>query len=298
MVKSKYSPNVLTRRVRPLIVFLCTPRCGTQWFAQNLSDVYAKEAITSHEPVGNDYNLKANLGIHDVSVKKKNNTKLENHFIFIENLTKHKTYIEVGWQSIAGLSEFYERFEDRLKLIHLYRNPVNVAASLVTHNWYTSKVKERFEKSALNPFDEVAILKGYRSRWEGLTLFEKALYYWTEINLRALEIRYRYPRIPFYSLKFEDLFQENIEGSRITLFEVLSFMELNYDEKMLEAVKVPHDGYRYRTSYKMDWENVFEHPQTVALATKLGYHFDKKMDLSRYKKRSLIQRSFKKINLY
>lgn len=292
-IKSKYSANVLTRNVHPVIVFLCTPRCGTQWFAKNLSAVYPDKATTLYEPIENDYKLKVNLGIHDISSKKEN-AKLNKHFIFIEKEMQHKNYIEVGWQSIAGLAEFHSRFGDRLRLIHLYRNPVNVAASLVTHNWYTGNPKERVKKSELSPFDVGAILKGYKSRWEGLKPFEKSLYYWTEINLRALEIKYRYPRIPFYSLKFENLFQENIGQSRLTLFEVLSFMELNYDYKMLKAVDVRHDDYQYKSLHKIYWKTLFEHPQTIALANKLGYEFDEKMDLSRYKNRSLLQRFIQK----
>src|SRR5699024_2912654 len=259
--------NKRLQRTKPsMIVFLCTPRCGTQWLAKNLSEVYSDEAITRHEPTENDYNLRVNLGTTNGRAENKTNTKLEKHFTFIEEITQNKNYIEIAWQSIAEISEFYKRFGDRLKIIHLYRNPVNVAASLVTHNWYTGKPKGRADKSELTPFDAGATLKEYKDCWNDLTYFEKNLYYWTEINLQAIEIKYRYNSTPFYSLKFEDLFEASKEISRITLHELLPFMGLKYNPQMLDALHIRHDNYRYRTVKEINWKNLFNHPQTVALA--------------------------------
>lgn len=298
--RPKYFSNIIPRKKHPVIVFLCTPRCGTQWLAKNLSEIYSDEAVTLHEPTGGDYNLRVNLGVEDVSVENWESRKLNKHFTFIEEVTQDKSYIEVAWQSIAIIPEFYKRFGNRLKVIHLYRNPVNVAASLVTHKWYTGRVgvAERSAKSELTPFDDGATLEEYRDRWEELTYFEKSLYYWTEINLQATGIKHRYNNIPFYSLKFENLFQGNKEASRITLLELLSFMDLKYKPQMLDALNVPHDNYQFRSLYKIDSKNFFKHPQTLALANKLGYKSDKKIDLSRYKKRSLLKKATRKVKQY
>lgn len=294
--RPKYPKKVLTHDMHPVVVFLSTPRCGTQWFAKNLSEVYSDKAIVLHEPIENEYHPKINLGRYDLAGKPKDNPVLNKHLDFIEEVTQRMTYIEVGWPGIAGVSEFYGRFGKRLRLIHLYRNPVNVAASLVTHNWYTGKIKGRYRKAELNPFDGPALLKEYKNRWQDLTLFEKALYYWTEINLRAREAKYRYTDVPFFSLRFEDLFEESEEVKRITLIETLSFMGLDYDSRMLEAIDAHHDNFRSRTTYKIDWNDIFGHPQTLALAKKLGYHFDSDMDLSRYKERSLFKRYKRIVN--
>lgn len=153
-----------------------------------------------------------------------------------------------------------------------------MGASLVTHSWYTGKIKCRSENLELTPFDVGAMLDEYQDRWDEMSLFEKDLYYWTEINLRALEIKHRYPRIPFYSLKFENVFKGKKEISRITLIELLAFMGLHYNDKMLEALDIKQDIHHSETIVKMDWKKIYDHPQTMALANMLGYALDSKID--------------------
>src|SRR5699024_8834210 len=195
---------------------------------------------------------------------------------------------------IAWFPELYNRFGKSLRLIHLYRNPVHVAASLVTHNWYTGKVEDRFENGALDPFDDASLLRGYRNRWSKLTLFEKSLYYWTEANFRALKIHHGYPELPFYTLQFENLFKKNEGMAWKTLMEISQFMGLDYNAKMLQAIDKQYDKYRYRTTENIDWKKIYNHPQTLRLASELGYTFDSEIDLSRYRK-SLFKRVIYKL---
>lgn len=270
--------------MHPVIIFISTPRCGTQWLAKFLGEIYEDEATVLHEPILYDYYPRLNLGRYELPLQPESNQKLQRHLDFIEEETKQKKYIEVGWQSIAGISEFYHRFRNRLRVIHLYRNPVFVAASLVTIDFYTQKHQDRNEKAILSPFDDVALLDEYKYRWEKLSRYEKSLYYWTEVNLRALEIKYQYGNLPFYSLKFENLFKKNKETSRITLVELLSFMGFNYSKKMLDALNIRHDEYHYKTNSNIDWKKIKDHPQTLALANKLGYRLDEEIELQRYEK--------------
>lgn len=281
-------------KIYPATIFLCTPRCGTQWLAKNVSEIYADEVIARHEPVKNEYYPRKNLGRYDLPAEPKENPPLNRHLDFIDDTVQNKNYIEVGWQSIAGIGELHKRFGEQMRLVHLYRNPANVAASMVTHNWYTGKIEDRFEKAELSPFDSPALLKNYRNRWGDLTLYEKSLYYWTEVNLRALEIKQRYSGVPFYTLIFEDLFEESKEKSRIALIELLSFMGLEYDEKMLKALDIKHDEFQYKTSVNINWKNIYNHPQTMTLANKLGYIFDDEINLSRYKSDPLYKRTIRR----
>lgn len=270
--------------MHPVIIFISTPRCGTQWIAKYLGKFYGNEATVLHEPILYDYYPRKNLGRYKSPLLPENNPNLKQHLDFIQEETKQKKYIEVGWQSIAGIAEFYRRFGDRLKVIHLYRNPVFVAVSLVTIDFYTKKHKERHEKAILSPFDDVALLNEYKDLWGEMSRYEKSLYYWTEINLRALEIKYQYGNLPFNSIKFENLFKKNRETSRITLVEMLSFMNLNYKNNMLDALKIQHDEYHYRTNLSIDWKNIEKHQQTLALADKLEYGLDNEINLQRYEK--------------
>lgn len=287
--------RILDRELYHATVFLCTPRCGTQWIAKNLSEIYADEVVARHEPVKNDYYPKINLGRYDLPAEPNENPLLNRHLDFIDDTIQSKNYIEVGWQSIAGVGELHKRFGEQMRLIHLYRNPANVAASMVTHNWYTGKIEDRFEKAELNPADNSALLKDYKNRWGDLTLYEKSLYYWTEVNLRALEIKQRYSGVPFYSLKFEDMFKESKEKSRFALIELLAFMGLKYDEKMLKAIDIKHDKYQYKSFVNINWKNIYDHPQTMVLANKLGYTFDEEINVSRYKPDPLYKRAIRRL---
>jgi hypothetical protein len=270
--------------MRSVIVFLTTPRCGTQWFFKNLREHYKKEITVLHEPIKYEYNLKLNLGNYDSILKPENNQKLEEHFDFVDNETQNKIYVEIGWQSIAGVSKFHEKFKDRLKFVHLYRNPINVAASLVTHNWYAGLDIERSEKAELTPFDPGASLTFYKDRWNHLDYFEKSLYFWTEINLRAIEIKNRYSSIPFFTLKFENIFNTNTESSRISLHELLPFIGLEYKEEMLRSIQIKYDNHKQRTYNKIDWKLINKHNQIIELSNKLGYQHDSNINLKRYKR--------------
>ncbi|MDZ7689745.1 MAG: hypothetical protein U5K69_01070 [Balneolaceae bacterium] len=171
-----------------------------QWFAKNLYEIYPDKIEVTHEPILCDYYPRLNLWKFDSDLKPEENRVLDKHMDHIEKVTDDKIYVEIGWQSIAGISELYNRFSDRLKLIHLVRHPVNVAASLVTHNWYSSRAPERAEKAELEPFDEGARLTYYSDIWNALSEFEKCLYYWTEVNFCALSIKNRFTDLPFYHL--------------------------------------------------------------------------------------------------
>lgn len=281
--------------MKPVIIFLCTPRTGTQWLAKNLGDNYSDQAIIEHEPIENDYYLKLNLGRYTPPLLPENNPSLSSHLDFINEIIKDKIYIEVGWQSIGGIAELYSKFGKHLKFIHLYRNPLKVAASMLTHTWYKGKVEDRFKKSAITPYDEMSLLKEYKYRWANLDLFEKSLYYWTEVNLRAIEIKHYFNDIPFYSLKFEELFSDKTEISRISMISTLSFLGLGFNKKMLESVNVTYDKYNFKTQLEIDPNKISDHPQTIALASKLGYSFDGSINLSRYKDPSFFERFITKL---
>lgn len=98
--------------MKSVVLFLCTPRCGTQWFAKNIDEFYGEEIKVIHEPLGRDYFLKENLGRYNSSELKINHT-LNEHFDFIDEITKDKTYIEVGWPTTSVIPEFHNKFGER-----------------------------------------------------------------------------------------------------------------------------------------------------------------------------------------
>lgn len=270
---------------KPIIIFLCTPRCGTQWFFKNLSEIYANKAVVTWEPILYEYYLRKNLGKIGTDLKPSENIVLEKHLSYIEETSKKSIYIEIGWQSIAGISKLYDRFSDRLRIVHLYRNPIKVGASLVTHRWYSDNnpVVDRAELAELKPFDDGAQLKEYSKIWDSLNMYEKSLYYWTEVNFCSLAIKNRYTSLPFYSLKFENIFQKEKEAARLYLNELIAFFGLKYDEELIRRLDIRFDNYRNKTNERINWKSIYEFPQTVALAIRLGYDLNKEFDVSRYK---------------
>lgn len=283
--KHKNSLTVLTGNDHPVILFLCTPGCGTQSLASNLNEVYSSVARIWHEPLENQRGLQAKKGQNYNTVNSTEYPAISSHLNYVKEQTRQNSYIEVCWQSSLWFSELYNEFGKRLRLIHLYRNPVNVAALMVKNNWYTGDITDRLEYGDVTPFNEDSILPEYRSRWNNLTLFEKSLYHWTEANLRILRIKKEHPQLPIFPLKFENLFSNNKELSRKIIVGLLQFMGLDYKEKILEAVNTQYSDHSYQTTNNMNWPVVFNHPKTVKLANALGYTFGGNVDLHKNKKK-------------
>jgi hypothetical protein len=108
---------------------------------------------------------------------------------------------------------FHRVLGNRLRLLHLHRDPVVTAASIYvkTRPEWWSRVG-RFEDDShglrITPFDPHARFPEYRERWATLSLFEAILYQWLERHAFALEAAERMPEVPTFSLRSEDLFAD------------------------------------------------------------------------------------------
>src|SRR5262249_56593717 len=79
------------------------------------------------------------------------------------------------------------------------------ALSWVTHSAYTPPLAPHVaEKVLLSPFDEGVGFSAYRERWSALTPYEKALFYWAEVNAFGLRLERR-AGVPWLRVRFEDL---------------------------------------------------------------------------------------------
>lgn len=243
--------------------FLSTGRCGTQWLQKTLSAVYRDKAKVTHEPVRAAYSAKRYLraGNFDPLLS---SGRIARHLASIKETLETKRYIETGWPGYAVLPFFIGQLEDRVRIVHLVRHPVNAALSMATHKPYGRP--DWIKGFALTPFDRGIVQKELASAWPTMNSYEQCLFWWTEINLYALELQELYPDIPFFFLRYEDLFGADGEAMKA----LVAFMGLGY-VPTLEAHKAKTvDKFQFK-SYPVDWTLIFKYPKTVALAERFGY---------------------------
>lgn len=244
---------------------ISTGRCGTQWIADTLGEFFSDMMVVEHEPLHLLYEPR-------VALSRKYGDALpsgvEAHFEKIERVLETHDHLECGhplWSSAPLLAK---RFEGRVRFVHLVRHPVPLSFSWLTHAAFQDPLFPHIPlKILLSPFDEGTRLSQYQDTWEGLSPFEKCLYYWTELNLFALEFcAGTVP--PCLLLRYEDVFE------RDGLFELLRFLNLPDREMMGPSRGEVKDRYRSCLLDLEDWQVVRRHEPTLELASRLGYSME------------------------
>ena len=178
------------------------------------------------------------------------------------------------------LPTMIERFDGRIKIVHLYRHPIAVASSLLTHNVY--RRGEWTKALAISPSDRGVRQPELEKNWESMSQFEKCLFWWTEINAWALGLHAEFPEVPWLSLKFEDVFGPNGDQS---LKGLLNFLNFPINEAFLNTRIKKVDRFQSNTSDQRYWDISTEFSETASLSNRLGYQlqsFDKDQLRSRY----------------
>jgi hypothetical protein len=107
---------------------------------------------------------------------------------------------------------FHRVLGDRLRLLHLHRDPVVNSASIYVKTrpelWRLGRFEDDPYGLRISAFDPHARFIEYRDRWPSLSAFEVILYQWLERHAYAVEAAVRMPEIPFLSLRSEDLFDD------------------------------------------------------------------------------------------
>ena len=173
---------------------------------------------------------------------------------------------------------FHRLLGDRLRLLHLHRDPVVTAASIFVKTrpeWWSrvGKFEDDTHGLRITPFDPHARFREYRSRWASLTLFEAILYQWLERHAFALEARERMTDAAFLSLRSEDLFADPAAAVET----VARFAGLD------PPGPTGHAGARRNESWARsleshplgeEWRIYTEHPAVIELARQLGHPMD------------------------
>ena len=243
-----------------------TGRCGTQWLAAMVKRFAGDAAVATHEPLEHDYPIRQMLGARDLHRLDPDLAEpLNEHVGFIEQTLRSKPYIECGHPSWSSIPFLVERFRGRVKIVHLVRHPVQTAFSWLTHFAYCPPPASYLpEKILVSPFDEGVRYPSYRERWASMTPYEKALYYWLEVNALVLDVA-ESDDVPSLRIRYEDLFRGGV------LDRFLAFAGLparNHDDG---AERKQVDEFRYGSPVWCDPRLIDRHPDVISLASRLGY---------------------------
>jgi len=280
-------------RQKSAVFFITTGRTGTQWFAVRLSEYYGDLARVSHEPFQEAYQPRLFFDAYHREDHPGYSSSIAEHIAAIKETIDRKTYIETGWPVYGILPFLLREFEHRVKVVHLFRHPLRVAASLTTHDFYSRG--DWTEAVCLHPTDagvEQEDLAGLR--WEEMQEFEKCLFWTTEINLYAGRLRSQFPEVPWLELKFEDLFFKN--DSR-ELRSVLDFLDFPKREGVFESLEARQDKHTLKTDQEIDLAQVTKYPLALEVMHQLGYDSTQQTseEISKRYQYNLIERLVRKL---
>jgi len=243
---------------------LSTGRCGTQWLADVLASALGERAEVAHEPLGDDYAPQEMLGAGDdpAAVDSELAAFIDEHVADVERILATRDYVECGHPLWSSLPYLLRRFAGRARVIHLVRHPVPTAISWLTHTAYVPPFGTHLsEKVPLSPFDAGVHFTSYRDRWPSLAPYEKALFYWAEVNAFGLRLESE-AGVPWLRVRFEDL----VRGEALP--QLLAFAGA---ERRDVALPGTVDQFRYGTDVWSDPRLIERHPEVLDVARTLGY---------------------------
>lgn len=266
------------------VFVLSTGRCGTQWLATNLGEIYADLATVTHEPIGPAYRCREYFRAYERLDDMAAVPEIAEHMTAIGTARSQGVYIETGWPVFSALPLFLDRLPGEIRIVHLVRHPVPTAISHMAHKTYGGSPRSDgyTQLAALDAFCPGVIQTDVREVWDDLTPYEKTLFWWTEVHLYAEELAQRYPTVPFHRVRSEDV----LAGGDGTLRGLCAFLDLPWRPELVTRTSQRVDAWHHRTDTDFEWRRIFDHDLTVALAQRLGYDFagvDDRALASRYK---------------
>ncbi|MDB6074956.1 MAG: hypothetical protein JWO89_2596 [Verrucomicrobiaceae bacterium] len=243
---------------------LSTGRCGTQWLAHHLAGIGVPGLTVEHEPLSNSYQPRLMLGAKDpANLDPQLAAPILAHADRIEQALETGDYIECGHPCWSTLPYFAKRFAGRMRIIHLVRHPVPTACSWLTHQAYCTPLLPHLPaKVLLSPFDAGVRFLEYCETWPELNPYEKALYYWTEINAAGLEWEQSLG-VPWLRVTYEDVFG----GQGLPALH--DFLGIEAGTPAKTGLRV--DQFYYISAGLYDWQGIANHPHTLQVCQQLDY---------------------------
>ena len=145
----------------------------------------------------------------------------------------HKYYLETNHQFIKNFAEYaIEYFGNKIKVIHLVRDPVSVAASFYLIN-SSPGTTSRGRYYLIDPKSHENIIKIADVLYESNEFSDdlyKCLWYWYEVEARTKKIKNDYPHVEFYKIHTSDL------NNQDKLKDMLAAIDVTYDTDKLDVL--------------------------------------------------------------
>jgi hypothetical protein len=263
----------------PLVFFVSSGRCGTQWLTEALRAVYPGRVRVEHEPLGPLYRPRRFFRRWDDPEAILAVPEVRRH---VERLDQVDHYVETGWPAFAAIPTLARRFPDRLRVVHLTRHPVHSAMSHLAHSSYAGSPRddEYTRLATLGPRDANVFYSEPAERWGERTPYERCLFWWTEVHRFGIEVEQRLADAPFLRVSAERM----LSGDAATLNRLASHLGLRADRGLRARTGVVVDRWHHRTDLDFDPLRARDHPATVEVAAQLGYSFDE-LDLPALRER-------------
>jgi hypothetical protein len=258
----------------PIVAFLSTGRCGTQWLTAGLRELHPELAV-EHEPIGPLYKPRVYFRRYADPSALLEAPEVARHVEWMDTL--EQPYAETGWPLFPALPLLARRFPNRLRIVHLTRHPVPSALSHLAHSSYADSDRDDAYTrwATLGPSDRGVFQPEYAARWKRLSAYEKCLFWWTEVHRYGLEVGERLEGIPLIRVRSEEL----LGGERSAIARLLEFMGLDWREEWLARTSRVVDRWHHHTDAWADPLQILEHPLTVQTAVDLGYEVEQ-LDLA------------------
>lgn len=200
----------------PAAVFvLSTGRCGTQWLTKTLRMLFPDWQIV-HEPLSFNYRPDLNT---ETSPLAYNEALILQHLSAVQQrLDQGQGYIETGFPCWRHIQWFKQQLSGKVKVIHIHRDPVDTVGSLLKINAFVPPYLPQLPlKNLFLPHPGHGYLAQWQPLWQQLNPAEKNLWYWSEVQASALQLRDAWPEDDWLELRFEQLFSTTTAQALSTL---------------------------------------------------------------------------------
>jgi hypothetical protein len=262
-----------------VLLALTVPRSGTTLLHTCFREGWSDRVRSEHEPIQHAARLRRLFRCFDA--ERQDEALLDpviGGFVRDVARTAETRPVAIFGNTLSHLAPVLRRVVgDRLRLVHLHRDPVVTAASIFvkTRPEWWSRVG-RYEDDShglrITPFDPHAGFREYRERWASLSLFDVILYQWLERHAYALEAAERLD-VPVLSMRSEDLFAD----PESAVESLARFAGLGPPgPAAVERARRNPSWTRSLERHPLgeEWRTYERHPAVVDLARRLGHPLD------------------------
>ncbi len=254
---------------------LSTGRVSTQNIAVIATKAYPN-AVIEHEGLGFKYfPRKVFRRPKQFATALGHNVLLQRKLIEIEDtISEGRSYLDVGWPTYAWIPYLVDRFDGKIRFVHLVRNPFHVAASLTTLGLFTPNIQRvrRWVRFAMvHPKGNQINYPELAAAAEEFSPFELNLFHWLELNTFMIEQHYSDGFVGIF--RFEELYKGETPTLPFLLEKLVGKGDFDLNMKPLDS------GHRKLPS-KIPEPNPDLVKEVTKIAMLLGYS-ENELDASR-----------------